>query len=52
MESPQKRKKGFVNRETYKKNIIKQAKICGKEHTNWVGQLVAVKNDPSTIGKR
>lgn len=52
MESPQKRKKDYVNRETYKKNIFKQAIISVKEHINWVGQLLAAKNNPSTITKR
>lgn len=28
-------------------NIIKQAKIEGKKHTNWIGKIVTAKNENS-----
>lgn len=46
-----KRKKGVSNNDKYKRNIIKQAKMEGKKHTNWIGKIVAAKNDPSLILK-
>jgi len=50
--SPLKRKKGVSNNnDKYKRNIIKQAKIEGKKHTNWIGKIVAAENDHSVILK-
>jgi len=37
-----KRKKGVINNAKYNRNIIKQAKVQGKEHTNWVGKIVTI----------
>jgi hypothetical protein len=45
------KKKGVSNNDKYKRNIIKQAKIEGKKHTNWIGKIVAAKNNPSLILK-
>jgi hypothetical protein len=46
------KKKGISNNDKYKRNIIKQVKIEGKEHTNSIGKIVAAKNDPSVILKK
>lgn len=42
-ETPRKRKKGVVNSETYKKNIIKKARVHGLQHVNYAGKDVPAK---------
>lgn len=42
-----KRKKGAVNQETYRRNVIKKAKVTGKEHVNWAGKTVPAKTQGS-----
>ncbi|XP_050528134.1 uncharacterized protein LOC126898238 [Daktulosphaira vitifoliae] len=42
-----KRKKGVLNTECYKRNIIKTAKVKGDEHVNWAGRNIQAKQ-PST----
>lgn len=44
----QKRKKGVVNEDKYKRNVVKKAKIKGVEHVNWSGKLVPAKQPGST----
>ena len=39
-----KRKKGIVNSEKYRRNIIKHAKVSGKAHINWIGKMVPAKS--------
>lgn len=40
---PKKRKKGVVNRDSYKRNVIKKAKLQGVEHINYCGKVVPAK---------
>lgn len=40
MPEVRKRKKGIINADKYKRNIIKKAKILGTEHINWKGKMV------------
>lgn len=35
-----KRKKGVVKSELYKRNSIKRAKVKGEEHVNWAGNKI------------
>lgn len=44
----QKRKKGVLNTEGYKRNLIKTAKLKGDEHVNWAGKTVEEKQPGST----
>lgn len=43
VEYPKIRKKGVVNTEKYKRNIIKKAKLRGEQHINYSGKLVPAK---------
>ncbi|KAL1489921.1 hypothetical protein ABEB36_013847 [Hypothenemus hampei] len=45
-EIPKKRKKGVTRSENYKRNIIKNAKLCGLEHVNYAGKIIAGKAVP------
>lgn len=46
-----KRKKGILNTEGYKRNIIKLAKVKGDEHVNWTGRTIqAKKPGPTNCG--
>lgn len=40
-------KKGVSNNDKYKRNVIKQAKIEGKKHANWIEKIIAANNDSS-----
>lgn len=44
----QKRKKGVLNTEGYKRNVIKTAKLKGDEHVNWAGKTIKAKQPGST----
>lgn len=48
-----KRKKGVLNTESYKRNIIKMAKVKGDEHVNWTGRMIQAKKnlDQQIAGK-
>lgn len=39
----QKRKKGVVNYKNYKRNVIKNAKLKGEQHINYVGKVIPAK---------
>ncbi|RZF36951.1 hypothetical protein LSTR_LSTR004639 [Laodelphax striatellus] len=43
-----KRKKGVLNMASYKRNIIKTAKVRGDEHVNWAGRTTKAKQPGST----
>ena len=45
-----KRKKGVVNEDKYKRNVIKTAKLRGEEHVNWSGKLVPAKQPRFNCG--
>lgn len=42
-----KRRKGVVNQETYKRNVIIKAKVSGKEYVKWAGKTVPAKTQGS-----
>lgn len=42
-----KKRKGVVNQEMYRRNVIKKAKVSGKEHVNWAGKTVPAKTPGS-----
>lgn len=41
-----KRKRDVVNKDTYKRNIIRKARVKGEEYTNYKGDLVSAKSIP------
>lgn len=43
VEVPSKRKKGVVNSDKYKRNIIKKARIRGEQYKNYSGDIVPAK---------
>lgn len=43
------RKKGIVNSASYKRNIIKKAKLEGKGHVNWAGKTIPAKEPASNV---
>lgn len=47
--SSNKRKKGVIKSELYKRNSIKRAKVKGEEHVNWAGKKIQEKKPGSTV---
>ena len=47
--SLKRRKKGVVNSERYKRNVVKKAKVAGKEHINMVGKTIPAKKPASNV---
>lgn len=45
-----KRKRDVVNKDTYKRNIIRKARVKGEEYTNYKGDLVSAKSIPVELG--
>lgn len=39
-----KRKRGVVNEDTYKRNVIRKARVKGEEYTNYKGDIVSGKS--------
>lgn len=48
-EIPNKRRKGVVRPETYKRNIIKESRTHGKEYINYKGKTICQKTSPHEI---
>jgi len=48
-EIPNKRRKGVVRPETYKRNIIKESRTHGKEYINYKGKTICQKTPPHEI---
>lgn len=44
IEIPKKRRKGVVNSETYKCNVIKTTQVQGKDYVNYKSKIVLLKN--------